>query len=57
MDELSHFPDFFPVLTMFVNKTYGDYDKKIQLDIYLKFRRDKDYKWVFLYFVKLYVSV
>ena len=57
VDKLSHLPDFLPALAMFVNEARGNYDQKIQLNKRLRFRRDRDHKWVFSYFVKLYTSV
>ena len=56
-DQLSLFPDFFCVLAMFVNKVHGNYNQMIQLDKRLRFRRDKDNKWVSSYFIKFYISV
>ena len=37
-DELSHLQDFLLALAMFVNKTCGNYDQKMQLDKRLRFR-------------------
>ncbi len=56
-DELSHLQDFLPAFTIFVNKAYIDYKQKIQLDKCLRFRRDKNHKWGFLLFIKLYISI
>ena len=56
-DELSYLLDFLLALAVVVNKVCGDYNQKIQLDKRLRFRQDRDHKWVFSYFVKLYASV
>ena len=42
---------------MFVNKAYGNYDQKMQLDKRWRFKQDKDHEWVSLYFVKLHASI
>lgn len=41
-DKLSHLQDFLLVFTMFVNETCIDYDQKMQLDKYLRFRQERD---------------
>ncbi len=44
VDELSHLQEFLPSLVLFVNKTYVNYNQKIQLDKRLMFRQDIDYE-------------
>ena len=40
-----------------MNKACVDYNQKMQLDKYLRFKQDRDYKWVFSLFIKLHISV
>lgn len=57
IDELKQFRNFLLAFTVFVNKAYGNYNQKIQLDKHLRFKQDKYHKWVFSYIFKLHVSI
>lgn len=56
-DKLSHFQDFFSIFTIFVNEACINFNEKIQLDKYLRFRQDRDQKQVFSLFIKLHSSI
>ncbi len=56
-DELSYLQDFLPTLAVFVNEARRNYDQKTHLDKRLRLSRDRDYEWVFSYFVKFHISI
>ena len=57
MDELSYFQNFLFALVVFINEARINYNQKMQLEKCLRFRQDKDYKYMSSLFIKLHASI
>lgn len=57
VDKFSNFQNFFLILIMFINKSWTNYDGRIQLDKYLKFMQNVNHKQIYTFFIQFYLFV
>lgn len=54
--KFSYLQDFFLVFIMFIDKACINYDWGISCNKSLRFRQNKNYKWIFSFFIMLLAS-
>lgn len=57
VNELYNLHNFLFALAVFINKVGTNYNQNIQQEKRLRFKQDKNHKWVFIFFIPLYVFI